>query len=181
MGISILVAVALMGIACNGQLGEANKLVDEANAAIKKSNESATKTSGLVKEIFGDLSKVEDFEEYKSTNKAKMDELLKLLEGSAKDLSDAGGKFDAASKLNVSPKFKEYLGLKGQEIKKRSDLDKATTDFVKAFQAEKDGEKIDSLVGDYNKKSGDISKEADDLLKKADQIVKDNPSEFKSN
>ncbi len=181
LGISLVAVVALIGISCNGQLGEANKLVDEANAAIKKSNETASKSSGLIKELFGDLSKVEDLEEYKTTNKAKMDELLKILEGSAKDLGDAGSKFEAASKLDVSAKFKEYLGLKGQEIKKRSDLDKATTDFVKAFQGEKETEKVDTLIGDYNKKSGDLSKEADDLMKKADQIVKDNPAEFKSN
>ncbi len=182
LGVSIVLAVGLMGIGCNAQLGEANKLVDEANAAIKKSNDTASKTSGLIKDLFGEnLSKVEDFEEYKTTNKSKIDELLKLLEGSAKDLSDAGGKFEAASKLGVSAKFKEYLSLKGQEIKKRSDLDKATQDFVKAFQAENDGDKISTLIGDYNKKSTDMSKEAEDLMKKADQIVKDNPSEFKSN
>jgi ATP-dependent exoDNAse (exonuclease V) beta subunit len=180
LSISIVAAVALFAIACNGQLGEANRLVDEANVAIKKSNESSGKTTGLIKELFGDLSKVEDLDEYKTTNKAKMDELLKLLEASEKDLSDAGGKFEAASKLDVTPKFKEYLALKGQEIKKRSEHDKATTDFVKAFQAESETEKINTLLGDYNKKSGDINREADDLMKKADQIVKDNPNEFKA-
>ena len=106
---------------------------------------------------------------------------MKLLEGSEKDLADAGGKFEAASKLDVSAKFKEYLGLKGQEIKKRSEHDKATTAFVKSFQSEKDLEKVNTLMDDYVKKSGDINKEAEDLMKKADQIVKDNPTEFKSN
>ena len=179
MVVSIVAALGLIGIAC-GQMGEANKLVDEANATIKKSNESSTKSAALIKEIFGNL-KADDLEEYKNTNKAKIDELLKLLEGSEKDLADAGGKFEAASKLDVSAKFKEYLSLKGQEIKKRSEHDKATTAFVKSFQSEKDLEKVNTLMDDYVKKSGDINKEAEDLMKKADQIVKDNPTEFKSN
>ena len=178
---SIAAAAALIGIACNGQIKQANQLVDEANVSIKRSNEASAKSTGLIKEVFSDLSKVEDFAEYKNANKAKIDELMQLLESSAKDLGDAGAKFEAASKLNVSANFKEYLSLKGQEIKKRSEHDKATTDFVKAFLAENDSGKINLMIGDFKLKSEDINREADDLMKKAEQVVKDNEKEFKGN
>ncbi len=177
----VAAAIAVIGIGCNASMNEANKLVDEANVAIKKANENSTKGADIIKAVFGKLSDVEDFDAFKTENKTKIDELTKLLESSSKDYGDAGSKFEAASKLDVSAKFKEYLGLKGQEIKKRSEHEKATLDFVKAFQGESEAEKIDTLVGDFNKKSADIIKEADDLSKKAEQIVKDNPNDFKAN
>ncbi len=179
--ISMIAAVVLLGIGCDSAMNDANKLVDDANASIKKANETSAKGADIIKAVFGKLSDVEDFETYKTENKSKIDELTKLLETSSKEYSDAGSKFDAASKLGVSAKFKEYLGLKGQEITKRGEHEKATLEFVKAFQGENDAEKIDTLVGDFNKKSADIIKDADDLSKKAEQIVKDNPNDFKAN
>src|SRR5690606_35909963 len=104
--------------------------------SIKKANETSAKGADIVKAVFGKLSDIEDFDAYKTENKTKIDELTKFLESSSKDFADAGSKFEAASKLDVSAKFKEYLGLKGQEIKKRSEHEKATLDFVKAFQGE---------------------------------------------
>lgn len=179
--ISMIAAVVLIGIGCDTAMNDANKLVDEANVSIKKANDTSAKGAEIIKTVFGKLSDVEDFEAYKTENKGKIDELTKLLESSSKDYGDAGSKFEAASKLGVSAKFKEYLGLKGQEITKRGEHEKATLDFVKSFMGENDAEKIDTLVGDFNKKSADIVKDADDLAKKAEQIVKDNPNDFKAN
>lgn len=181
-----LSVIAMMGLSLGcglgGQIDEANKLVDEANAIIKVYNEDSVKSGKMVVDLLGEnLKKADDLEEYKKTNKSKFDELVSLSEKLEKSGADATGKFDQASKLKLDDKFKEYLTLKVQEMNKRGEIDKQTTTFVKAFLDAKDFEKVDSLIGDYNKKSADTQKAADDLMNKANQITKDNPSVFKTN
>jgi hypothetical protein len=176
----ILLAVVSFGIACDGQLDEANKLVNEANALITKSNEATNKANALTTELLGNnLAQVEDLEKHKADNKAKFDELIKLNAEAEKGKAEASAKFEQVSKMNVDAKFKEYNSLKAQEMKKAAEIDKADGDFVKAFLAEKDDEKMMGLITDSNKKSADMKKESDDLKAKAEKIVKDNPNIFK--
>lgn len=179
----VLVVIAGLGLACDtAQINEANKLVDEGNVIIKKTNELVAKQDALLKELLGEnMTKAEDLEKYKDDNKAKFDELVGLCDQVEKGGNEAAAKFEQASKVKAGDKFQEYAGLKGQELKKRAELDKATGVFVKAFLAEKEPEKADSLIVEYNKKSDDMRKEADGLMTKAEQIVKDNPTVFKKN
>lgn len=180
--LTVLALVAL-GFGCgNKATDEANKLVDEGNAFITKNSEIATKVGSLFDELVGDnVTKVEDFVEYKQTNRAKFDELITLSGQLEKNSQDAAAKFDAASKLDTSAKFKEYNGLKGQELKKRAEAQKLMQTFIKGFVAETDVEKMDASISDYNTKSAAIVKEANDLAAKGEKIIKDNPSEFKGN
>lgn len=179
----VLAGIVSLGLACDSaQIDEANKLVDEGNVIINKTNELVTKQEALIKDLLGEnMLQAEDLEKYKNDNKTKFDELIGLCDQAEKGGNDAAAKFEQASKVKVGEKFQEYAGLKGQELKKRAEIDKATGVFVKAFLAEKDPEKADSLITDYNKKSEDMRKEADGLMTKADQIVKDNPTVFKKN
>lgn len=171
-----------LSFACGGQIDEANKLVDDANAIIKTYNDDSIKSGKLVTELLGEnLKKANDLDEYRKTNKARFDELVSLSEKLEKSGADATSKFDQASKLKLDDKFKEYLTLKVQEMSKRGEIDKQTTTFVKGFLDAKDFEKVDELIGDYNKKSADTQKAADDLMNKANQITKDNPGVFKGN
>jgi hypothetical protein len=177
--LAILLGIAALGFACGGQTDEANKLVNEGNAIIAKNNEVTAKKSSMITELLGEnMTKAEDLEKYKADNKAKFDELGKTIESAEKGFNDAAAKFEAAAKLNVDEKFKEYLNVTVQEFKKRAEIEKNTGTFLKAFLAEKDAEKADALVGDYNTKSASMKKEADDLTAKADKIMKDNPSVF---
>lgn len=182
---ALLTAVLLIGLSLACSIGEetdaANKLVDEANAVIKTYNEATVKSGKLFTELLGDnLTKVEDLEAYKTQNKARFDELLSLNGQIEKSGAEAIEKFEAASKLKVDEKFKEYLTVKVQEFKKRAEADKLTAPFVKSFLEAKDVEKMDKLIGDYNKKSAETVKESEELMKKADQIVKDNPNSIKN-
>jgi hypothetical protein len=183
MWIVVLAALGL-SFACGllGQVDEANKLVDEANAIIKGYNEDSAKSGKLLTELLGEnLKGTEDIEEYKTENKAKFDELVSLNTKLEKSGADATAKFDQASKLKLDDKFKEYLGLKVQEMTKRVEVDKMTSAFVKSFLEAKDVAKVNTVIGDYNKKSADTQKQADELMAKADKIVKDNPGVFKGN
>jgi hypothetical protein len=176
----VLLALVSLGLACDGQVDEANKLVNEGNAIITKNNELLTKSSALMSELLGDnFVKAEDPEKYVADNKAKFDELSKMSEDAEKGWNEAAAKFDQASKMKVDDKFKEYLNVSGQEFKKRAEMEKADNTFLKALLAEKDAEKLNALVADSNKKSADLKKEADALKAKADQITKDNPTIFK--
>ena len=178
-----ILAIAAFAFGCGNQaVEEANKLVDEGNSFIIKNGEIATKTGNLFDELVGDnVTKVEDFVEYKETNKAKFDELISLAGQLEKNSQDAAAKFDAASKLDTSAKVKEYNGLKAQELKKRAEAQKIMQTFVKGFVAETDVEKMDAAIGDYNTKSAAIVKEANDIAAKGEKLMKDNPSDFKSN
>ena len=179
-----LVWMLLIGLslACGlgDQTDEANKLVDEANAIIEKENELVIKSNELFTELMGDnLTKVKDIEAYKEKNKSKFDELISLKEQIARLEVESIDKFEQASKLKVSEEYKEYLGIKIQELKKRADANKLIAPFVKAFLQTKDVDKIDKQIEDFDRKSADTIKEADELLKKAEQFAKDNPGLIK--
>jgi len=176
----VLLLVVGIGAACDGQTDEANKLVDEGNAIVKKSNDISAKAADSLNALMGEkMTQAEDLEQYKTANKAKFDEVVSLYEQLDKSGTEAAAKFEQASKLNTDAKFKEYAAAKAQEFKKRAEIDRVSATFVKSFLAEKDAEKADRQVADYNKKNADMIKEADGLMAKADQIVKDNPGVFK--
>ena len=176
----VLLALISLGLACGGQTDEANKLINEANASIDKSRATDTKITSLTNELLGEnWTKAEDNEKYKADHKAKFDELISLNDQNEKMMSEASAKFDQASKMKLEDKFKEYVSFKAQEFKKRAEIYKADGAFVKAFLAEKDAEKANTLIVDSNKKSADMLKEATDLDAKAEKIIKDNPSIFK--
>ena len=174
----LLVAISL-STACD-QADEANKFVDEANAAIEKAKTNNTKISSLTSEVLGDkLVKAEDASAFVADNKAKFDELISLNDQNEKGLTEASAKFEQASKVKVDEKFKEYVGVKAQELKKRAEIYKSDATLCKAMLAEKDNEKINKLIEESNKKTEGLVKEADDLKAKAEKIIKDNPSVFK--
>jgi ribosomal protein L7/L12 len=178
----ILILLIGLGLACdiNNQTDKANKLVDEANAIIEKNNEPSGKSTDLYNELMDDynLTKTKDIEAYKEKNKSKFDELIRLREQSEKLRVESIDKFEQASKLKVSKEYKEYLGIKIQELKKLNDAGNLMTTFIKAFLQTKEVDKINKQLEDYEKKSDDTAREADELSKKVEQFEKDNPNIF---
>ncbi|MBX7172442.1 MAG: hypothetical protein K1X72_15855 [Pyrinomonadaceae bacterium] len=178
--IVVLLSAISLSMACGGQLEEGNKLVNEANAAIDKAKAADAKINSISKELLGDgWVNAEDNAKYFADNKAKVDELLGLDEQNAKLMNEAAGKFEQASKMNLESKFKEYLGLKAQEFKKRADKYSAEASFLKSVSVEKDNENAGKLGQEFTKKNADLIKEANDLGEKAEKIAKDNPTLFK--
>jgi len=180
IGIAVLLAITGLGMACD-EADDANKLVDEANAIVTKSNDSSSKITSLYNDLLGDkLVKSADVEKYKVENKGRFDELIGLIDRDEKDLNDVAAKFEKASTLKVSDKFKEYTSLSSQQFKKRTENRKAMGIFIKAFLAEKDTTKRNQLGDEFDKRSAELGKEGDALSEKADKIVADNPGEFQS-
>lgn len=181
LGIVVCMAVGL-NLACSfgDQTGEANKLIDEANSVIKTNNEKIIKSSTLTNELLGgNLASAEDIDEYKTTNKAKFDELVSLSDQIEKSDAEIVEKFEQASKMKLDETYKKYLEAKTAEFKKRGEGNKLTAPLVKAFLQTKDVDAVNKQIEDYNKKFSANVKESDELMKKADQIAKENPNSIK--
>ena len=176
----VLLAAISLSMACGGQEDEANKLVNEANALVTKASANDAKIGSLSKELLGEAwVNAEDNAKYVADNKAKFDELAGLDEQNEKTMNEAAGKYDQATKLKVDDKFKEYIGVKSQQLKKLGEKYKAEATFVKALMAEQDSDKAGKLSEDFAKKTTEMNKEIADLTAKADKIMKDNPTVFK--
>ena len=107
----------------------------------------ADKTDSLIADLLGaKMTAAEDFEKYKAENKAKFDDAVSLSEQCETNIGEAAARFEQASKMNLDAKFKEYVGLKAQEFKKRAARYKATAAYLKAFIAETDAAKADRLT-----------------------------------
>jgi len=182
-GVLTIMMLLIFGLkACdNAQIDEANKLVDEANVITEKKKELLAKSNELFIELLGDnLTKVEDIKAYKEKNKSKFDELINLTGQIERLGAESTDKYEQASKLKVSEKYKEYLGIKIQEIKKRTDAHKLVVPFIKEFLQTNDVDKINKLIDDFDKQNTDVTKEIDELSEKAEQFVKDNPKVFEN-
>ena len=147
----VLLAAISLSAACD-QADEANKFVDEANALIDKAKTNNAKISSLTSEVLGEkFAKAEDTAAFVADNKAKFDELISLDEQNEKSMNEASAKFEQVSKVKVDEKFKEYVGVKAQELKKRAEIYKGDAALYKAILAEKDAEKIGKLLEESTK------------------------------
>ncbi len=183
-GVLTIMMLLIFGLKACGlgeQTDEANKLKDEVNVLIKKHSELAVKAGELFDDLLGDnLTKVKDIKAYKEKNKSKFDELISLIGQVERLGAELTDKFEQASKLKLPEKYKEYLGIKIQESKKRADGHKFTISFTKEFLQTNDVDKINKLMEDFNQQTADIAKEADKLSEKARQLAKDNPNVIKN-
>ena len=161
----------------DGQLDEANKLLNESNAATPKFNELVTKSNDLFNDLMGEKwVNAKDTQAYKEQNKSKFDELISLREQAEKIGDEQTGKLEKASNLNISKEFKGYLNLLIQIDKKRKEQRSLMVPFIKTFLQTKDDAEIDKFGEERRKKEDVLSKEADELDKKLEQFKKDNPN-----
>lgn len=176
--LSVFIVIAI-GLACSGDdtkkanevVAEANKFITEANEAVKKVDSKAGEFDSRVNNVKNeaDLKAARDFGK----------EVAALYKTMEENFEKGGEKFEEASKLNVNEKFKEYLQIKSEEMKKRADYSAELQKIPKALddaQNEKAyREAITVIVPNVQK----MTKEAQELAEKADKIVKDNPTIIK--
>ena len=182
-----LVLLASLALACGAlknlggnSLAEANKLVQDANNELKAIDriieDNDEKESALSKaEKSGDAAEV----------RRVLDDIIKAIDDGLKHGEVAADKLDKASKMNVDDKYKEYLSLKSQSLRKQ----------VEAFKELKDAAKIErdnydnpdkaaeqKAKDDFRKKNANYKKllgDAKDLSRKADDIARQNPDKIK--
>src|SRR6266480_2799412 len=101
--------------ACNlYDTDKANKLVDEANIAIREANDNIDKGGNKLTDLDNAIPRVRsenDLERLRAVAK----EIIPTIEKARDKFKEAGGKFEQASKLNLQDKFKEYLNAKANE------------------------------------------------------------------
>lgn len=159
------------------QTQDANKLVGEANVLIAQDNKKMLELNNLFGELLGaNLITVKDLEVYKKTNQARFDQLTAMSGELEKSGDDTSAKFEQASKFKLNEKYKQYLELKAQEHKKRTDAVRLVAPLVKNFLETKDVNEINRQLDEFNKKSGAFDDEARALMNESDKIVRENPT-----
>lgn len=178
----LLVVVALsmcvFMTACD-ETEKANKLVDTANTAIKDANDKYERgTNNLidVEKAIPQMGGEADLERLRS--KAK--DIISDLEKARDSYKDAGSKFEEASKLELKPKFKEYLDFKSKEMHKRSDLASSLMEEPKALIDSDSPSQYQNKVNVIIGKVTVLKKDADEMAGKADKIFEENKDLFKS-
>ena len=187
MCLSLLLLVALVAPACRkpvaaaDDMDSANKLVEEGNVEIEAGRKDAE--AGLNKSV-----EAFDFDEKTGTRadwenlKQPAREASDLLGSAALSYSKASVKFEEAAKLNVAENFRQYLDLKAQELRKRSERLRAAKEIPEGLLNDSiaDSKALLSRVDEVRERTARLSDEADQLEARADKIRQDNADKFGS-
>jgi hypothetical protein len=169
----LLLLAALLACGSGDETEKANKLVNEGNAAIDEGKkyvaDGEEKKNKMLQMPVAQLADARTLAR----------EAVRSYEQAEQKAKEAAGKFDEASKLKISDKFKEYLSVKVKEFNKRAEL----VDALKgAPQALIDSENRANFIihaNEANQKAERLAKEADDLEAQADKLQKDNADSIK--
>lgn len=182
-----IVLLASLALACGAlknlggnSLAEANKFVQEANSELKAIDQIAEdneeKVSALDKaDKAGEAAEV----------KRLLDDLMKAIDEGLKHGEVAADKLDKASKLNVDDKYKEYLSLKSQSLRKQIEAFKERKEAARIMRDNYDNPDktaMQKAKDDFKKKNANFKKllgEAKDLSRKADDIARAHPDKIK--
>jgi hypothetical protein len=169
------------GLACSGdETDKANALVDEANKFITEGNKNVDDADKKGKEFDTMVDQAEGSkEDQDKITEFGNKELIPLYDKMKDNFQKAGEKFDAASKLKVNDKFKEYLDTKAAEFKKRADYAESLKAIPKTLTTSKSKEEYNEAVKKDVENSQKLLKEAQDLGEKAKKVQNDNPTIFK--
>lgn len=182
---SLLMVLALtigIGLACGGgnQQAEANKIVEEANKKLEEAKELMTKTDARGAKLFSTpIKTVEQLNEYKEKMKGEAKSISEDYEKVSNMLKEISKKFDEASRLNVTEKYKEYAKIKSDEFAKRAEAIGIHKGNTQAFVEITEPKQMFAKFEENNKKSAGFMKEAEELGAKAKKMEEENKDLFK--
>jgi len=169
-----LLLAAVSACRTGKETDNANKLVDEGNAAVQEAKKHITEAEQLKQKMLS--TDVSHLNEARSTAK----EAIAAYESAEAKCKEAAAKYDEASRLKLNDKFKEYLVLKVKEYNKRAELVQTAKGVPQALIDSESRQGWINKANSVNAKVDQLSKEADDIASQADKIQKDNPDIFKS-
>lgn len=184
--VTAILAVLMMifaGLACSGdETDKANVLVDEANKFVADGNKNVQDADTKGKEFDKMVADAEGTraEQDKLTEFGNK-ELIPLYDKMKDNFQKAGEKFEAAGKLKVNDKYKEYLETKAAEFKKRAEYAESLKAVPKSLADSKNKDAYFAAAKKDNEKSEAIANEAKTLADKATKIQTENPGIFKKN
>ncbi|HEU5238129.1 MAG TPA: hypothetical protein VFU37_13415 [Pyrinomonadaceae bacterium] len=170
----LLLFAAVLACSTGNETEKANKLVDEGNSAVQEAQKHITEAEQLKQKML--TTDVSHLNEARDIAK----EAIAAYESAETKCREAASKYDEASRLKLSDKFKEYLVLKVKEYNKRAELVQTAKGVPQALIESESRQGWINKANSVNAKVDQLSKEADDMASQADKIQKDNPNIFKS-
>jgi hypothetical protein len=174
----LLLVAAVLACSSGDETEKANKLGDEGNAAVEEAKKSFQDAEDKKQKMLQMLqTKVSTSQLAEARTSAK--EAIAGYDKAEEKCKEAAKKYDEASKLKISDKFKEYLGIKVKEYNKRADLVEASKGAPQALIDSESQSSFATRLQANNEKVAALAKEADDLAGQAKKLEADNPNMFK--
>src|SRR6266478_8929226 len=172
MALFLLVA-AVLACSSGNETEKANKLGDEGNAAVEEGKKFYVDAEAKRQQMLE--TKVSQLAEARTLAK----EAIAAYDKAEDKCKEAAKKYDEASKLKISDKFKEYLEIKVKEYNKRAELVEAAKGTPQALIDSESRSSFITRAQANNDKVAALAKEAEDLAAQATKLEKDNPDMFK--
>src|SRR6266550_3729503 len=168
-----LLVAAVLACSSGDETEKANKIGDEGNAAVQEGKKFYTEAESKKDEML--RTNVSQLAEARTLAK----EAIAAYDKAEDKCKEAAKKYEEASKLKVSDKFKEYLGVKVKEYNKRAELVEASKGTPQALIDSESRSSFITRAQANNEKVAALAKEADDLAGQAKKLEADNPNMFK--
>jgi hypothetical protein len=169
----LLAAVVACSTSSNNEVAKADKLVDEGNAAVEQGKkfvlEAEEKKNAMLQLNVRRIAEA----------RVIAAEAIAAYDKAAEKCKEAAQKYDEASRLKISEKFKQYLILKVKEYNKRAELVEVAKDTPQALIESTNRSSFVIRVNSNNEKVDKLSKEADELASQSDKLQKESPGDFK--
>jgi uncharacterized protein YoxC len=173
----LAVAIVAIGLACSANQKKANDMVDEANKAINEAKSAQETADKKYNEVTDKING--SFPEGRDEYKAAAQEAVDNYDKAAKKVGEAAAKFDDASKIDTTDKYKTYLTAKANENKKRVEWLQAFKERAQAILDASSFDELKTKVDALTAKINSIDKEASKFGDEAKKIETDNPDIFK--
>ena len=170
----IAAVLACKSTSTSSETDKANKLVDEGNAAVQEAKKFvADAEEKKTKMMQTDVRRLAEA-------RVTAAEAIAAYDKAAEKCKEAAQKYDEASRLQISDKFKEYLILKVKEYNKRAEMVATAKGTPQALIESTNRSSFIIRANSNNSKVDQLYKEAEDIGAQADKLQKDNPDIFKS-
>lgn len=175
LAVFLLMAVVLACSTGNNtsEVAKANQLVNEGNAAVDQAKkfvvDAEEKKSAMLQMNVRRIAEA----------RVIAAEAIAAYDKAAEKCKEAAQKYDEASRLKISEKFKEYLILKVKEYNKRAEMVQVAKDTPQALIESTNRSSFVIRVNSNNEKVTQLNKEADELQSQADKLQKESPADFK--
>ena len=161
----LLLVAAVLACSSGDETEKANKLGDEGNAAVEEGKKSFADAEDKKQKML--QTKVAELAEARTLAK----EAIAAYDKAEDKCKEAAKKYDEASKMKISDKFKEY--------NKRAELVEASKGTPQALIDSESRSSFITRAQANNEKVAALAKEADDLAGQAKKLEADNPNMFK--
>jgi hypothetical protein len=169
----VIAAIWACGSTAPNETDKANKLVDEGNAAVQEAktavSDAEAKKDQMMKTDVRRLAEA----------RVRAAEAIAAYDKAAEKCKAAAAKYDEASRLQISDKFKQYLMLKVKEYNKRAEMVEAAKGTPQALIESTNRSSFSIRANSNNTKVDQLYKEAEDIGAQAEKLQKDNPDMFK--